>query len=323
MDEKKHTVLVADDDPGNRILLKKILRSAGYDVVDVTSGSEVFEAAAKTVPDLFLLDVVMPGMDGIEVCRRLKQDDWMKNVPVIFITTRDKTNDILAGFEAGASDYVAKPVSRPELLARVRAHIRLYHSMLELERLNELALDANPLTGLPGNNSLTEAITRAIEDGLELCVIYCDMDNFKAFNDKYGFARGDEAIRFAARVIMNETNAVCGPGCFLGHIGGDDFAVIVPSDRAESVAARIGRSFDLGILDLYDARDREAGFLVSLGRKGEEQKFPLMHISMGGVHLGNHNFSHYLEVANMCAEVKKQAKMKPGSCVFFDRRKDM
>jgi len=323
MDESRYTVLVADDDPGNRILLKKILRSAGYNVVDVTNGREALEAAAGTVPDLFLLDVVMPEMDGIEACKRLKQDGWLRNIPVIFITTKDKTDDIIAGFEAGASDYVAKPVSRPELLARVRTHIRLYHSILELERLNELALDANPLTGLPGNNSLAEAITHAIEDGQELCVIYCDMDNFKAFNDKYGFARGDKAIRFAAQVILDSTNDACGTGCFLGHIGGDDFAVIVPSDKAERVAAKIGRSFDLGILDLYDSRDREAGYLVSLGRKGEEQKFPLMHISMGGVHLGNHNFRHYLEVANMCAEVKKQAKLKPGSCVFFDRRKDM
>ena len=137
------------------------------------------------------------------------------------------------------------------------------------------------------------------------------------------FESDEASARFAARTIMDSASAVCGPGCFLGHIGGDDFAVIVPSARAESVAARIGQSFDLGILDLYDGRDREAGYLVSLGRKGEEQKFPLMHISMGGVHLGSHNFRHYLEVANMCAEVKKQAKLKPGSCVFFDRRKDM
>ena len=313
MKKAARTILIVNDETDEVTELRTPLERAGYAVLEANSGTAALERVYVEPPSLIVLDLIMPGKTGADVCAELKGDNIYGHLPIILSVPEQALGGQINWETLKVDDYLVLPCSEKELLLR---------TTLCFSRASR-DLDANPLTGLPGNNSLTEAITRAIEDGRELCVIYCDMDNFKAFNDKYGFARGDEAIRFAARIIMDSASALCGSGCFLGHIGGDDFAVIVPSARAESVAARIGQDFDLGILDLYDGRDREAGYLVSLGRKGEEQKFPLMHISMGGVHLGNHNFRHYLEVANMCAEVKKQAKLKPGSCVFFDRRKDM
>jgi len=319
--EEGCSILVADDDPGNLLLLKKVLSKAAYNVVTVPNGMQVFEAVKKQVPDLFLLDILMPELDGLEVCRRLKRDEALRRIPVIFITSQDKTRDVLVGFEAGAADYIAKPVNNAELLARVRTHVRLYRSILELERLKQLALEANPLTGLPGNNSLAEAITRALSGGAAVCVIYCDLDNFKAFNDKYGFARGDAAIRFTAETILGAMRRLCGEDGFIGHIGGDDFSILVPSGRAEAVASEIARRFDEGVACLYDPEDARAGFIASENRQHEQEKFPIMSLSMGGVDLSGRAFRHYLEVANVCADVKRVAKGMAGSGVFFDRRK--
>jgi PleD family two-component response regulator len=320
MDEPRHKVLLSDDDASNRLVLSSILTKAGYDVAAVDCGERALEVARAGAPDLFLLDVEMPGLDGLEVCRLLKRDEALARIPVVFITSRDQTDDILAGFEAGAADYVTKPVKRAELLARVRTHVRLYQSILELERLNRLALDANPLTGLPGNNSLSGEVSRALADGERACVIYCDLDNFKAFNDKYGFARGDEAIRFAARVIGDAVRSSCGRDGFVGHIGGDDFAVLVPDEKAKGVGEEIARLFDEGAPRLYDPEDRLTRGIMSVSRAGEAQRFPIMSISMGGVSLARGGFAHYLEVAGACAEVKKLAKREAGSCLCFDRR---
>jgi PleD family two-component response regulator len=321
MKDAVSTIQIVDDDPAMVMLLKKHLTTAGYDVVTASRGAEALDRARENAPDLFLLDVDMPELDGLEVCRRLKQDPRLCQVPVIFITAQDTAEDVVAGFEAGGEDYIKKPFNKSEVLARVRTHIKLYRSLLELERLNQIAFDANPSTGLPGNNSINEAIARALAERRPLCVIYSDLDNFKSYNDKYGFARGDRAIRFTADMLRRSVDTVCGPGCFLGHIGGDDFTVLVPSGRARAVAEEIIRRFDAGVKDLYDPADLTAGGIEAADRQGMRRYFPIMTISLAVVDLAARTFSHYLEVSNTCAEVKKAAKAMPGSSCYFDSRK--
>jgi PleD family two-component response regulator len=320
MKSDKPTILLADDDPAIVRLLRHQLARAGFEIVAAHNGREALGLAAAANPDLFLLDVMMPEMDGLEVCRRLKNDVRVCRVPVIFITGMDETSDVLAGFEAGGADYIRKPFHRAEVLARVKTHLQLYHSMLELERLRQLALDASPSTGLPGNNSINEAVSRALAQKSRLSVLYTDLDNFKAYNDKYGFARGDLAIKFTANVILESVEQICGPGCFIGHIGGDDFAVLAPSPKADKTAREIIKRFDAGAPGLYDPADAALGRISALDRQGQRRDFPIMTISIAGVDLVPRGFEHYLEVSNVCAELKKASKAVPESCVFFDRR---
>ncbi|MHC5078617.1 MAG: response regulator, partial [Planctomycetota bacterium] len=265
------TILVADDDPRIVHLLEGLLTKGGYRVLTAADGREVLQQIEDRLPDLFVLDITMPEMDGLQVCRHLKGEDRTRQIPVIFISAMDETDDILRGFEVGAADYITKPVTPAVVLARVRTQLSLYQSFLELERLNRLALDANPLTGLPGNNSIMEMIGKTVEEARELCVIYCDIDHFKSFNDKYGFARGDKVILFTANAIQQALIATGCGGFFIGHIGGDDFTLIVPLEKAQAVGEEIARIFDEGIGGFYDPGDREAGGILSLNRKGEEE----------------------------------------------------
>lgn len=317
----KHTVLIADDSPSNLQLLLEILSKSGYEVLAAENGLEVLEIVAEENPDIFLLDVIMPHMNGLELCTRLKQDPRFETTPIIFITAKNDSEDIVQGFAAGAVDYVLKPFNEAEILARVRTHIRLHEVVMELERMRQLALDVNPLTQLPGNNSIMKAIDDALKRRLNVSVVYADLDNFKALNDKYGFAVGDQVLLFTARIIVSAVEAFCGKGNMVGHVGGDDFVVVLPAQQSLDVAKRIIQDFDAKVAQFYDARDVEQGAIEVTDRSGNLQRFPLTTISLGIVELDDHFFSHYLEVSAMCAEVKKIAKNIPGSSYFTNRRK--
>ncbi len=184
----RYTVLVVDDDRNLRTIIRTNLELAGYGVVTANDATAALAMLAKEIPDLIVLDIVLPGMDGFELCRRIRRHPTCAHVPIMMLTGRGETEDAVAGFEAGADDYVTKPFSPQEMLARVRAKIR------------RVAVDSslNPLTRLPGNLAIENEIRRRFDGRLPWAVIYIDLDNFKAFNDVYGFVRGDEAIRLLA-----------------------------------------------------------------------------------------------------------------------------
>ncbi len=314
------TVLIADDAPSNLHLLHDILTKSGYEVLVAENGEEVLEILEEESPDIFLLDIMMPGMDGLELCRRIKSMSRFTATPIVFITAKNSSTDIVQGFSAGAVDYIPKPFNEAEILVRVQTHIRLHDVLMELERLRQLALDANPLTQLPGNNSILKAIAEALNDERLLSVVYADIDNFKAFNDKYGFAAGDQVLRFTANRIVAAVEAACGKGRMVGHVGGDDFVFITPADCTRAAVDRLIRDFDQGIRSFYSDEDMEKGEIRVKDRNGKLRSFPLMTISLGVVEVDKNSFSHHLELSAMCAEVKKVAKSISGSSFFINRR---
>lgn len=192
----------------------------------------------------------------------------------------------------------------------------LIMNRLDLSRL--YALDANPLTHLPGNNRINREVQRLIDSHEDMTVIYGDLDNFKAFNDLYGFSRGDDVIAYTAEIFRNARSRY--RDSFCGHIGGDDFIFIVSEDKADEAAESILEDFDRGIRGFYSEIDRQRGYITSLTRTGEEKRFPLISISLAGVRLTRFPFSHYLEVSGKCAELKKLAKEREGSVFVRDRR---
>lgn len=318
--EHQEKILIVDDVVENIQILSTVLRDE-YAIYFAKNGEAALQLARTKLPDLILLDIIMPEMDGYEVCCKLQDDPKTSNIPVIFVSAKGEVLDETRGFEVGAVDYIIKPISAPVVQARVKTHLRLRQMVAELERLNSLALDANPMTGLPGNKVVTDRIKQALADRKDVCVIYTDLDNFKAYNDKYGFAMGDDIILFTSH-SMKEALSACGvKDGFLGHIGGDDFVVIVDSGSADLVAEKIITIFDKNICRYYRPEDVASGGIDSQNRQGERQTFPLMTISLAGVDLALNSFSQYLQVNDACAEAKKVAKDITGSVFFRDRRK--
>ncbi len=185
--------------------------------------------------------------------------------------------------------------------------------------MREEARGANPLTGLPGNVRIASVIDEGLRDSEPIAVLYADLDNFKAYNDAYGFSMGDKAILFARDCLVEAAKSVA-PDVFLGHEGGDDFVAVCPYQVWESVCRTITERFDAGAPEYYNREDRERGFIASVDRQGNPQTFPLMSISVAVVSNKSRPFSHHAELIEVAAEVKKVAKGKRGSSYAIDRR---
>jgi diguanylate cyclase (GGDEF)-like protein len=192
----------------------------------------------------------------------------------------------------------------------------------ELIKMKERAENANPLTKLPGNIVIHEQIDNRIKENKQFVVIYCDLDNFKAFNDKYGIAKGDEAIKLTAEVFKAAAKASGNPDDFVGHEGGDDFILVTTPEKAQAIADYIIREFDKQARSLYSQEDLQAGFIIAHARDGTVKQFPIMSISLAGVTNVHREIASYGEVTNIAAEVKKKAKAIEGSVFVMDKRHD-
>lgn len=296
------------------------LQNQGYEVWCACDEDQALQQLEVDVPDLFLIETGHEELDGYRLCARIKQDPRQRNIPVIFLTKGRTPEEIDRGFAAGGVDFIVKPCHLSEFLARVETHVKLHKLLQQVEQMRESDIDSNPLTRLPGNNTIVAAIQDSIDTGKDVAVIYTDLDNFKAFNDAYGFSCGDDLLLFNAEVLYTALRKVCEHESFLGHIGGDDFVMIVPADRMNAVGDEVIRRFDEGVPSFYNDADRKRGHIVSVDRQGIKNQFPLMTISLGGMVLRDYWFSRAVEVAEVCAELKHAAKHKPGSVLQVDRR---
>ncbi len=303
-------ILVVDDDPEIRDFVKGKLEREGFEVEVAGSGPEALELATDRPPALVLLDVMMPGMDGLTTLRHLRNDVPTANVPVVMLTAKPQAAERVKGLDLGADDYITKPFEIEELVARVRSVIRRAHHMRDL----------SPLTGLPGNFRITTELENRVRDGSEFAVVYGDLDNFKAFNDNYGFMRGDAVIKFTANTLLEVANAVIGAGSFIGHLGGDDFVVIMSAEHIEPFCEGVIKHFDDGILEFYDTADALQGYIEVVDRVGAKQTFPTASFSMGVATNRHRALTSEWEVSAIATEMKEFAKREPGSVYALDRR---
>lgn len=189
-----------------------------------------------------------------------------------------------------------------------------------LQRMRDEAKGANPLTGLPGNITIANYIDECLNQGRIICVLYCDLDNFKAYNDKYGFTKGDEAILYTRDCLITSSKRKDMKNIFVGHEGGDDFVVVCDYEYWEPFAKSFITTFDRGVYQFYNSIDARNGFIESINRKGERQRFPLMSISVAVVSNNSRPFRRHAEMIQVAAEVKKYVKSMDGSCYAIDRR---
>lgn len=303
-------ILVIEDTELMQRLIRDILEKEGYEVYSAYSGEEGLDMVAEVKPDLIILDIVMPGMSGFDVCRALRANDSNILTPIIMLTSQVSEDDKLIGLEMGADDYIIKPFNSRELVSRVRnTLVRIYRNR-----------GVNPLTGLCGNIEIQSELNHRLAKHTQLAFIYCDLDNFKSYNDVYGFAKGDSVLRLTADIIRDSVRHEGNHDDFIGHIGGDDFIVITSWDKYEGICKRIIEDFDTKILFLYNETDRKNKYIVSNDRHGQERKFPIISISLAVVTNEFNNYDNHLKIAEIAAEVKKYVKSLSGSNYLKDRR---
>ncbi len=312
MEATKPKILVVDDDANIRELVLETIGGERFVTFEAQDGLEALEIANRIKPDLVVLDLMMPGMDGWEVCSRLRGEILTSHIPIIMLTARGDIETKIKGIEVGADDYVTKPFDPLELEARINMHLR--RSVRDGE--------ASPLTGLPGNHAIEEAIRDRIAAGANFAVCYIDLDDFKSYNDRYGFVAGSGVIQMTADVILEALHKYGREGDFCGHIGGDDFIMITNMERAGLLSGEIIHLFEAEIPGHYELEDRERGYIESFDRSGQPQRFGIMTISISIVHNTFRILDHPGKVAQIAAELKKYVKTLPGSNFVYDRRRE-
>jgi signal transduction histidine kinase/DNA-binding response OmpR family regulator len=300
-------VLIVDDDPSIRLICREVLEIGGYQVRDAGSANAALAEARRFRPDMILLDVLMPGIDGYRCAEMLRADPAIGMAPIMFLSARSETADKVRAFRSGAEDYMVKPFDADELLARVAK---------ALDR-QARELGASPTTQLPGADAIQGEIERRIivaDPSAVAC--YLDLDNLKAFNDYYGYAKANAVIRQTGDVIRHVITRNGSPGDFIGHIAGDDFVFVTNGEHADEVCRGICERFDHLIRLYYDPSDREHGYIETKDRFGIQRRFPIMSVSIAAVSLVR--AKSYASLAELAALGKRAAKAIPGSAYVRD-----
>ncbi len=303
-------VLVVDDERNILDIIRFNLEVEGYEVITSRDGEEALRLVHELKPDLILCDIMMPEVDGLEVCRRLKADGRTNQIPVVMLSARTQAHDKVASIEAGADDFITKPFDFSDLVARIT---------INLIRARQKR-DVSPLTGLPGSISIEAETKRRIAKNLRFSALYIDIDNFKPFNDVYGFPTGDKAIRVLAGIVDDTVKKLGNMDDFIGHGGGDDFVVITTPEKASVIAEKIISDFDEQVRSLYREEDLRRGYSILVDRLGRDNYVPIMTLSIGVASNYRRRISTHWEVGEIAKETLNYAKSIPGSTYFIDRR---
>lgn len=298
-------IVYADDDAGMREMVSAVLQSGGFEPRLATNGLEALVAIRERRPDLVILDYRMGKPDGLEVCRTLKDDPRSEHIPVLILTGQTETESRLAGFDAGANDYLAKPFDARELLARVKA----------LLRLTRQGLERNPTSSLPGGDAIQREYVRRAESGETQALCYYDLDHFKPFGDRFGFATADALIRDTASALAT---AASEKADFVGHVGGDDFLMICAPGEARTTAERAQRLFQTALEEHVPPEVLSQGRFVGVDREGREREIPITRLTAAILYVDPTDFPTLSELGERIARAKSAAKLVSSGILEVD-----
>jgi PleD family two-component response regulator len=288
-------VLVVEDDSDISTLLKIYFESEGYSVVTAERGEAALEACRHELPSVIVLDIMLPDMDGYDVCRELRNTLRTSHIPIIFLTQKDERSDKIKGLELGADDYITKPFDVEELNLRVR-------NAIARSRVESLT---NPTTGLPSSQLIEEQLRRLMRRE-DWGIIYVGIRNLDVFKEAYGFVAGEEVLRFAAMTLRQTVDNVGTINDFIGHVGSDEFIVIADRKRVSRVADELEQRFSSRVGTHYDWQARERGYLIVENEGGKEVKADLMALSVGVVTSDDGPFADIREITEAAASARRE-----------------
>jgi len=291
----KTRLLIVEDDYDISNMLRLFFSGLQFEVDIAPRGSAALEKTRQNLPHLIILDIMLPDIDGFEVCRILRTHTRTSHVPIIFLTQKDERRDKLQGLELGADDYITKPFDIEELKLRVQRAI----TRAEQQSLTD------PRSGLPAGRLIEDQLRRIIrEQGWAL--IDTRINHFEAFKDKYGFVASDDVLRFTAILVNEVVNQVGTLNDFIGHAGGDNFIVITTQEAADDIRQLLKKRFAEEVQTHYNFLDRQQGYITTTGGSGEQSRHPLMTLAVGVVTPAQYQFADIREITERATEARRE-----------------
>ena len=305
-----HSIYIIDNDDNLKETLNRLFKKEkNYKFKKVDSRK--IDIVLKNIPSLIIINEDTLDEDILEVCKRIRANEDNSITPTIVISSNIKKQHRVEVLKECVEHYIKVPIDEEYL----------YYTVCNIIRLLYVNRRVSPLTGLPGNVQIQAEMKKRLLNNEGFVMLYLDLDNFKAYNDVYGFLNGDEIIKFTAKTILNNVEGLTEGEGFVGHIGGDDFVAIVSIDEDyEKICQNIIAEFDNGVSKFFNDEDLEKGYLEVPNRRGIVEEFPLTSISIGVVVADQNRFANVLEIGEVGAQVKHLAKTTIGSAYSIDRR---
>ena len=305
-----HEIYIIDDE-NNLINDLRVLFKKEKDYKLSSVKTKDLDKALKKIPAMMIINEDNIDIDTIELCQRIRNDEDNSITPIIIVSSIvDKAHRIEI-LKHSVEYYIRKPIDNEYL----------YYTIKNITRLLYTNRRVSPLTGLPGNVQIQTEMKKRLLNDENFAMLYFDLDNFKAYNDVYGFSNGDEIIKFTANIICKNTHSSENESNFVGHIGGDDFVAIIGSDFSyENMCQDIILEFDATVQKYYTEEDVKRGYIEVANRRGIIEQFPIVSISIGVVEVDSEKYSSTLEIGEIGAQVKHQAKTVMGSTYIINKR---
>ncbi|MFN8015157.1 MAG: response regulator [Acidimicrobiia bacterium] len=305
------SIIIADDNEEFIKEFEKNFSLNGYEIITASNGQEAFDLCVEKQPDLVILDIVMPVLDGLQTCKKIRENPSTSAVSVILLASESVASEKIRGLELGADDYMSKPIVWDEFIARVNSLIR------RAEQLRDLSA----ITNLPGNYRVSNELAHLVaENNKKYALLNIEIEYFKSINDRYGSGRGDKVIKFMGKMLSGIMSEVKTEPSLLGHIGGSRFVIITSPEKAESLCNLIIEQFDGGIKEFYDEDARAQGYIELTNRKNEPIKLPIAKVCIGVVSTEFREVRSGWEATATAKEMCEHAKRYDKSAYEIDRR---
>lgn len=305
-------ILVVDDDVDISELIKTKLSAEGHQTFVINTGEGAFEYAKQVKPDICVLDIMLPGVTGYQICRRFRKDPELYRMAVLILTALGEEPEILHGLEQGADDYLVKPFKLERLMDKIAS-------------LNALlaAVDTrNRVTNLPGTDAIKREINHQLARGNAIATVYIDMIGFKPFCAARSQEGQRQALEFMSKILVGLTRDMGIYECFIAHMGGEHFVVLLKLEDHERFTASLMQTFDQRVSELYTPQELSQGYIVAKDRQGKDVRCPFMALSIGVAHTQYRQFKSAKKMFEVLAQVRQKAQPSAGkSVVFVDRRR--
>lgn len=303
-------IFIIDDNEDSIKILKYLFRNdIGYKFRNIKTND--LDIALRNIPSLIIINDDALDCNIIDLCKKIRLNEDNSITPIIVASSNTDKEYRIRVLESAVEYYIKKPLDEQYLYYTIKNIIRLMYTNRRV----------SPLTGLPGNVQIQAEIKKRWFGRNDFAVLYFDLDNFKAYNDVYGFLKGDEIIKLTSRIIFENLHINEEVDCFVGHIGGDDFVALLSGEDYEKICQNIIIDFDKKILEFYNEQDKQRGYIEVSNRKGILEQYPLTSISIGVVEVDSGRFNNTLEIGEVGAQVKHTAKSIMGSTYVIDKRK--